>query len=660
MKNYGFIRVAAAIPSVRVADVSYNLEQIKAQISEAEKKGVEILVFPELCLTGYTCQDLFAQRLLIDEAEQAVVALREFTTDKRIAVIVGVPVDTGKLLLNCAAVICNGWLDTLVSKTYLPNYGEFYEKRWFASAQDINDEETIDYAGTVITLTKQPQLFKTEQGVTFGVEICEDVWAPVPPSNHLALAGADLIFNLSASDELIGKHDYLKSLLAQQSARTMSGYVYSSCGFGESTQDVVYGGNALVYENGKLLAESDRFSFESQLVISEIDVEMLRAERKRNTTFVNAQRGEMAEMFLLDQEPDMMSNDEKKDTPADDSLCYRTVEAHPFIPKSDDMQRSCEEIFNIQVAGLAKRLVHTHSKTVIIGISGGLDSTLALLVCVKTFDKLGYDRKGIVGVTMPGFGTTDRTYHNAVSLMKSLGITMKEVNIAKAVMQHFEDIGHDASVHDVAYENSQARERTQILMDLTNELGGLVIGTGDLSELALGWATYNGDHMSMYGVNASIPKTLIRYLVRYVADTEVDEQSRETLLDVIDTPISPELIPADEQGNIKQKTEDLVGPYELHDFFLYYALRYGFQPAKIYMMAMVAFQSGQHSTLTYDDATIKKWLTVFYRRFFSQQFKRSCLPDGPKVGSVSLSPRGDWRMPSDANSQLWIQECESL
>lgn len=658
--KHGFVRVAAAIPSVRVADVKYNLEQIKAQIVEAENKGVEILVFPELCLTGYTCQDLFAQRLLIDEAEQAVIDLRQFTENKRLAVIVGVPVDTGKLLLNCAVVICNGWLDTLVSKTYLPNYGEFYEKRWFASAQDINDEETIDYAGTVITLTKQPQLFKTEQGVTFGVEICEDVWAPVPPSNHLALAGADLIFNLSASDELIGKHDYLKSLIAQQSARTMSGYVYSSCGFGESTQDVVYGGNALVYENGKLLAESDRFSFESQLVISEIDVEMLRAERKRNTTFVNAQRGEMAEMFLLDQEPDMMSNDEKKDTPADDSLCYRTVEPHPFIPKSDDMQRSCEEIFNIQVAGLAKRLVHTHSKTVIIGISGGLDSTLALLVCVKTFDKLGYDRKGIVGVTMPGFGTTDRTYHNAVSLMKSLGITMKEVNIAKAVMQHFEDIGHDASVHDVAYENSQARERTQILMDLTNELGGLVIGTGDLSELALGWATYNGDHMSMYGVNASIPKTLIRYLVRYVADTEVDEQSRETLLDVIDTPISPELIPADEQGNIKQKTEDLVGPYELHDFFLYYALRYGFQPAKIYMLAKVAFQSGQHSTLTYDDATIKKWLTVFYRRFFSQQFKRSCLPDGPKVGSVSLSPRGDWRMPSDANSQLWIQECESL
>ena len=659
--KHGFVRVAAAIPSVRVADVKYNLEQIKAQIVEAETKGVEILVFPELCLTGYTCQDLFAQRLLIDEAEQAVIDLRQFTENKRLAVIVGVPVDTGKLLLNCAVVICNGWLDTLVSKTYLPNYGEFYEKRWFASAQDINDEETIDYAGTTITLTKQPQLFKTDQGVTFGVEICEDVWAPVPPSNHLALAGADLIFNLSASDELIGKHDYLKSLIAQQSARTMSGYVYSSCGFGESTQDVVYGGNGLIYENGKLLAESERFSFDAQLVISEIDVELLRAERKRNTTFVNAQRGETADVFRLDQEP-FDIDDDKKENVADDMLNYRKVDVHPFIPKTENMQRSCEEIFNIQVAGLAKRMVHTHSKTAIIGISGGLDSTLALLVCVKTFDKLGYDRKGIVGVTMPGFGTTDRTYHNAVSLMKSLGITMKEISIAKAVMQHFEDIGHDANVHDVAYENSQARERTQILMDLTNELGGLVIGTGDLSELALGWATYNGDHMSMYGVNASIPKTLIRYLVRYVAETEMDEQSRNTLLDIIDTPISPELIPADEQGNIKQKTEDLVGPYELHDFFLYYALRYGFRPKKIFVLAKIAFQAnlGGEEASTYDDATIKKWLTTFFRRFFNQQFKRSCLPDGPKVGSVSLSPRGDWRMPSDANAQLWLQECEEL
>ena len=672
MKNYNFIRVAAAIPSVKVGDVKYNVAQIKTQILEAEAKGVEVLVFPELCLTGYTCQDLFAQRLLIDEAEEGVMELREFTEDKRVVVIVGVPVDTGKLLLNCAAVICEGWLDTLVPKTYLPNYGEFYEKRWFASAQDINDGETINYAGITIELTKKPILFQMADDTKFGVEICEDVWAPVPPSNHLALAGADIIFNLSASDELIGKHDYLKSLLAQQSARTMSAYVYSSCGFGESTQDVVYGGNAMIYENGKLLVEGERFSFQPQLMIADVDVEMLRAERRRNTTFVNAQRGEMSEqVFLLDQTlTNIVDNDQTStvsrgsaaSTNLPNDQIYRHVDAHPFIPKSDDMQRSCEEIFNIQVAGLAKRLVHTNSRTAIIGISGGLDSTLALLVCVKTFDKLGYDRKGIVGVTMPGFGTTDRTYHNAISLMESLGITLKEINIAKAVMQHFEDIGHDVNVHDVAYENSQARERTQILMDLTNELGGLVVGTGDLSELALGWATYNGDHMSMYGVNASIPKTLIRYLVRYVAESGVDEQSRTTLLDIIDTPISPELIPADEQGNIKQKTEDLVGPYELHDFFLYYFLRYGFRPKKIFALAKLAFQTNQggEEAPVYDDATIKKWLTTFCRRFFNQQFKRSCLPDGPKVGSVSLSPRGDWRMPSDASSHLWLQECEEL
>ena len=647
--EHGFIRVAAAIPSVKVADVKYNIGQIEQQILEAEEKGVQIIVFPELCLTGYTCQDLFAQRLLLNEAEEGVMSLKEFTEQKQIVVIVGVPVDTGKILLNCAAVICKGELETLVPKTYLPNYGEFYEKRWFASAQDINDGETITYAETTVELTKKPVVFQTADGVNFGVEICEDVWAPVPPSNHLALAGADLIFNLSASDELIGKHDYLKSLLAQQSARTMSGYIYSSCGFGESTQDVVYGGNAIIYENGRLMAEADRFSFEPQMMISDIDVEMLRSERKRNTTFVNAQRGETPEFVYLIDSADL----------SEKSVLYRTIDPHPFIPKSADMQRSCEEIFNIQVAGLAKRLVHTWSKTAIIGISGGLDSTLALLVCVKTFDKLGYDRKGIVGVTMPGFGTTDRTYHNAVSLMQSLGITIKEINISKAVMQHFEDIGHNPDVHDVAYENSQARERTQILMDLTNEIGGLVVGTGDLSELALGWATYNGDHMSMYGVNASIPKTLIRYLVRYVAESGVDEQSRDTLLDIIDTPISPELVPADEQGNIKQKTEDLVGPYELHDFFLYYALRYGFRPKKIFLLAKQAFQNTQ-STPNYSDETIKKWLTTFFRRFFSQQFKRSCLPDGPKVGSVSLSPRGDWRMPSDAASALWLSECESL
>ena len=661
--EYGMVRVAAAVPSVKVADVTYNIEQIKTQIAEAEARGVQVLVFPELCVTGYSCQDLFAQRLLVEEAEQGVQALKTFTQGKRVAVIVGIPVDTGKLLLNCATVINNGEAKALVSKTYLPNYGEFYEKRWFASAQDINDGETISYAGSTIELTKQPVVFQMANGVKFGIEICEDVWAPVPPSNHLALAGADIIFNLSASDELIGKHDYLKSLLAQQSARTMSAYVYSSCGFGESTQDVVYGGNAIIYENGRLMAEGERFSFAPQMTIADIDVEMLRSERRRNTTFVNAQRGEKSDkVFQAPQPPKGGVEDGELSI---DECLYRTIDPHPFIPKSENMQRSCEEIFNIQVAGLAKRLTHTHSTTAIVGISGGLDSTLALLVCVKTFDKLGYDRKGIVGVTMPGFGTTDRTYHNAVALMQSLGITIREISIAKAVLQHFEDIGHDPQVHDLAYENSQARERTQILMDLTNELGGLVVGTGDLSELALGWATYNGDHMSMYGVNASIPKTLIRYLVRYVAEGGVDEQSRATLLDIIDTPISPELIPADNEGNIQQKTEDLVGPYELHDFFLYYTLRYGFRPKKIFMLAKQAFGGNQHQqgkadASCYSDDVIKKWLTTFFRRFFSQQFKRSCLPDGPKVGSVSLSPRGDWRMPSDASSALWLAECDQV
>jgi NAD+ synthase (glutamine-hydrolysing) len=476
------------------------------------------------------------------------------------------------------------------------------------------------------------------------------------------LAGADLVFNLSASDELIGKHAYLKSLLAQQSARTISGYIYSGCGFGESTQDLVFGGNALVYENGLLLAEGERFSFEPQLVVSQVDVEKLRVERRTNTTFVNAQRPSSAERHACDEVlvSCHVPQNHSLDASPDVLLPYRSINPHPFIPSDDMMQQSCEEIFNIQVAGLAKRLVHTHSQKVVIGISGGLDSTLALLVCVKTFDKLGYDRKGIVGVTMPGFGTSDRTYRNAVSLMESLGITIREISIAKSVMQHFEDIGHDANVHDVTYENCQARERTQILMDLCNQVGGLVVGTGDLSELALGWATYNGDHMSMYGVNASIPKTLVAYLVTYVAQSGVDEQSRATLLDIVDTPISPELVPTDSEGNIKQKTEDLVGPYELHDFFLYHFLRFGYRPKKLFLLAQRAFDGSTPGAGSYDKATIKHWLSTFMRRFFNQQFKRSCLPDGPKVGSVSLSPRGDWRMPSDASSATWLAECEAL
>lgn len=646
MQN-GFIKVAAAIPSVKVADCSYNVQQIESLIAMAEGKGVEVIVFPELCITGYTCQDLFKQTLLLEQAETSVLMLLDFTRKLDIISIVGVPVVVGDLLLNCAAVIQKGDLLGLVPKTYLPNYSEFYEKRWFASSQDLQPSE-IRFAGNKIVVTPQPTLFRTCDGAMFGVEICEDVWAPMPPSCNLALSGADIIFNLSASDELIGKHDYLKGLLAQQSARMISGYVYSGCGFGESTQDVVYGGNAIAYENGQLLAESERFALDSQLIITQIDVEKIRNERRTNSTYINAQRGH--DSRIVNAHTVM---------PRDFEL-IRDVDPHPFIPKTDDMEKSCDEIFSIQVAGLAKRLVHTGCKTVVVGISGGLDSTLALLVCVRTFDKLQLSRKGIVGVTMPGFGTTDRTYNNAVNLMKSLGITLREISIADAVKQHFNDIGHDINVHDVTYENSQARERTQILMDLSNQLGALVIGTGDLSELALGWATYNGDHMSMYGVNAGVPKTLIKYLVKFVAMSEDSDETRSILLDIIDTPISPELIPADEAGNITQKTEDLVGPYELHDFFLYHIIRFGYRPSKIFMLARKAFDGSNPEAHFYDDETIKKWLTIFLRRFFNQQFKRSCLPDGPKVGSVSLSPRGDWRMPSDASSALWLKECEQI
>ncbi len=639
--NNSFITVAAAIPAVKVADCDYNIEQIIAQVTEAEEKGVEIIVFPELCVTGYTCQDLFRQSTLLENVELSVVRLLGHMRKMNVIAIIGVPVIVGDLLLNCAAVIQKGSILAMIPKTYLPNYNEFYEKRWFASLQDLRETQ-IRYAGNKITITPEPLLVRTSENVLFGVEICEDVWAPVPPSNRLALSGADLIFNLSASDELVGKHDYLKGLLAQQSARTITGYIYSGSGFGESTQDVVYGGNAMIYENGVLLEEADRFSLEPQMMIGQIDIERLRSERRTNSTYVNAQRGNNA--IIVDALP----------TDSIPFTLIRKIDPHPFIPASTDMQRSCDEIINIQSCGLAKRVIHTNSKNLVVGISGGLDSTLALLICVNTFDMLHLDRKGIIGVTMPGFGTTDRTYQNALTLMKNLGITIKEINIAKAVNQHFEDIGHDPKVHDVTYENSQARERTQILMDLTNQIGGFVVGTGDLSELALGWATYNGDHMSMYGVNGSVPKTLIRYLVRYIAEYKMDEATKAVLLDIIDTPISPELIPGDEKGNINQKTEDLVGPYELHDFYLYYFLRFGFSPRKIFFLAQHAFKG------MYDDATIKKWLSTFFRRFFNQQFKRSCLPDGPKVGSVSLSPRGDWRMPSDAVSRLWLKECEEL
>lgn len=639
--KYGFVNVAAAVPTVKVADTAYNVFEIEKIIADAEGRGVEILCFPELCITGYTCQDLFRQQLLLTQAEEGLMTLLDFTRQLNVICIVGLPVQTGGMLLNCAAVIQAGTLLGLVAKTYLPNYNEFYEKRWFASAQDLKTTE-VYLAGSPVALTAQSTIFQTTDGVKFGVEICEDVWAPVPPSNNLTLAGADIIFNCSASNELTGKHKYLRNLLMQQSARTISGYVYASSGFGESTQDVVYGGNAMIFENGHLLAEGERFSLQPQIQVAQIDVDRLKTDRMDNTTFVNAQREAHAQIISCK----MVESAEFK--------LSRYVDPHPFTPDDDDMQESCEETLNIQSAGLAKRLVHANCQKVVIGISGGLDSTLALLVCVRTFDMLDYDRKGILGVTMPGFGTTDRTHDNAIRLMQTLGISQKEISIAKAVKQHFEDIGQDIDTHDVTYENSQARERTQILMDLANKENALVIGTGDLSELALGWATYNGDHMSMYGVNAGVPKTLIQYLIRYMAELEQFNEQKATLIDVIDTPISPELTPADDEGQIKQKTEDLVGPYELHDFFLYYFLRFGFRPRKIMMLAEQAFDE------KYDRKTIKKWLTTFCRRFFNQQFKRSCLPDGPKVGSVSLSPRGDWRMASDASNALWVKECESL
>lgn len=652
--KYGFIKVAAAIPSVKVADTQYNLAEIEKQVIIAEGEGVEIIVFPELSLTGYSCQDLFHQQILLDNIETSVIQLLDFTRQLDITVIVGAPICADSVLLNCALVIQHGKLIGIVPKTYLPNYGEFYEKRWFASSQDLQFQ-SIYYVGEKITISSDIQLFTTSQGVKFGIEICEDLWAPIPPSNQLTLAGAELIFNLSASDDLIGKHNYLKSLVTQQSARTISGYIYSGCGFGESTQDVVYGGNGFIYENGQLLAEAKRFEIESQLIISEVDIEKLRTERRSNTTFVNAQRPSVMQRLRANNQLPLQNI--TACIPASiqrDFVLTRLVDKYPFIPKGDKLREHCEEILNIQVCGLAKRLSHINCKTVVIGVSGGLDSTLALLVATQTFDKLGYDCRGIIGITMPGFGTTDRTYNNAITLMQNLGITIREISIAASVKQHFTDIEHNIDVHDITYENSQARERTQILMDISNQVGGIVIGTGDLSELALGWCTYNGDHMSMYAVNVGIPKTLIKHLVSYVAENGVEDSIKLTLEDIVNTPISPELTPADENGEIVQKTEDLVGPYELHDFFLYYVLRFGFRPKKIFWLAQQAFKE------EYADGIILHWLRIFYKRFFSQQFKRSCLPDGPKVGSVSLSPRGDWRMPSDAMPTDWIKDLEDI
>ena len=642
--KYGFLHTAAVSPALHVADCAYNTQQIIAAMRAQAVAGTKLLCLPEFTLTGYTCSDLFLQETLCRGAEDGLIQILDASKELDVVALVGLPVRHNGKLYNCAAVVCKGQLLGLVPKTYLPNYGEFYERRHFVPGP--KDAFEITFAGQR-TLFGTNLLFACREmpEVVLGVEICEDLWATVPPSSSLALQGAEIIFNLSADDEGIGKHNYLCSLISQQSARCISGYVFSSSGFGESTTDVVFAGNGLIYENGYLLARSERFCMEEQLIINEIDVECIRAERRVNTTFA-ANKANCPGKEAVRISTEFVNSKDLNLT--------RTFNPHPFVPQGNELNSRCEEIFSIQIAGLAQRLLHTGAKTAVIGISGGLDSTLALLVCVKTFDKLGLSRKDILGITMPGFGTTDRTYHNAIDLMNSLGVSIREISIREACIQHFKDIGHDLNIHDVTYENSQARERTQILMDIANQTWGMVIGTGDLSELALGWATYNGDHMSMYGVNAGIPKTLVKHLVQWVAENGMDETSKATLLDIVDTPISPELIPADENGEIKQKTEDLVGPYELHDFFLYYFLRFGFRPSKIYFLAQTAFSG------VYDDETIKKWLQTFFRRFFNQQFKRSCLPDGPKVGSISISPRGDWRMPSDASSAAWLKEIAEL
>lgn len=633
----GFITVATATPQVAVADCKANAQAILACVNEMAAAHAKVMVFPELCITGYTCSDLFWQTKLLDEAEVALSVIAEGSRQVDALIAVGMPLRVAGKLLNVAAMLCRGKVLGFVPKVNLPAYNEFYEMRHFTPGSA--DMGTVQFGGEEVPVGTN-LLFSCENmtDLCVAAEICEDLWVPNPPSVHHALAGASVICNLSASDEMVGKGSYRRDLVAGQSARLVCAYLYATAGEGESTTDLVFGGQNLIAENGTVLAESA--TFENEIKVATIDVQRLASERRRMSTFPAAESKEYREIsFALTEE---------------ETKLVRFFDADPFVPSNaDQLSDRCEEILNIQALGLKKRLAHTHAKSAVVGISGGLDSTLALLVTARAFDMLGLSRKGIVAVTMPGFGTTDRTYNNAVAMIKSLGATFKEVPIAKAVMQHFADIDHDASIHDVTYENSQARERTQILMDIANQANGFVIGTGDLSELALGWATYNGDHMSMYAVNASVPKTLVRHLVRHYADTSADEVLAGVLYDVLDTPVSPELLPP-EDGAISQKTEDLVGPYELHDFFLYQMLRMCFPPAKIYRVAKEAFAG------RYSNETILKWLRTFYWRFFSQQFKRSCLPDGPKVGSVAVSPRGDLRMPSDACASAWIKEVETL
>lgn len=643
----GFFRVAAAAPVVSLADCKANALSIITLSNEISAKGASLIVFPEMSVTGYTCGDLFHSSTLVAQSLNAVMEIAEATASLASVIVVGAPIVAADgMMYNCGIVISQGKILGAVPKSYLPNYNEFYEKRWWRSGIGVNTTFALP-GGTTVELSTS-LLFKIN-GVKVGVEICEDLWTPIPPSSRHAMAGAEVIVNLSASDDLIGKYDYLLGLIKQQSARTLSAYIYAGAGAGESSTDLAFDGKAIIAENGALLAKNSRWRDGNQYVIADVDIEALRRDRLHLGSFGDCANAE------TDSSDYRTINVSLPQPESRDNQLLRKVARHPFVPESESLvDERCTEIINIQVSGLAQRLRATHCRSLVVGISGGLDSTLALLVAVKTFDRLGLDRKGILGVTMPGFGTTGRTRGNAVTLMESLGVKIREIPIANAVNLHFSDIGHDPAVHDVTYENSQARERTQILMDLANQTGGMVLGTGDLSEMALGWATYNGDHISMYGVNSGVPKTLVKYLVKWFADRAEDPEQRKSLVDIIDTPISPELIPADENGEISQKTEDLVGPYELHDFFLYYVLRYGFSPQRIYFLANVAFAD------YYDSHTIKHWIKTFFRRFFSQQFKRSCMPDGPKVGSVCLSPRGDWRMPSDASSAMWLDEADRL
>ena len=635
MKN-GFVKVAAATPDIRVADVEFNTQNIINVMEEAQKNGAKILVFPELCVTGYTCSDLFDHSVLLKASRKALLEIAENTSDKDMLVFVGAPLEVNGKLYNVAAAMNQGEILGFTTKTFLPNYGEFYEMRQFTPGPQTVRE--ITFEGKKIPFG--PQILFQAKGMeelVVAAEICEDVWSPIPPSIQAALEGATVIVNCSASDETIGKDTYRRALISGQSARLISGYIYANAGEGESTTDLVFGGHNIIAENGTILKESSRYV--NEIIYSEIDLQRIIGERRKNTTFQPLDEETLVRVpFTIEETKTFLT---------------RTFPKKPFVP-SDEQTRAqrCEEILTIQAMGLKKRLAHTNARTAVVGISGGLDSTLALLVTARAFDMLGRDKKDIIAVTMPCFGTTDRTYQNACEMSKKVGATLIEVPIADAVNIHFRDIGHDPEDHSVTYENCQARERTQVLMDIANKTWGMVIGTGDLSELALGWATYNGDHMSMYGVNASVPKTLVRHLVKYAADDTTDEALKNVLYDVLDTPVSPELLPP-KDGDIAQKTEDLVGPYELHDFFLYFMLRFGYEPSKIFRIACMTFDG------EYDKETIFKWLETFCRRFFSQQFKRSCLPDGPKVGTVALSPRGDWRMPSDACVAVWMKDLEA-